>query len=90
MTDILIFGDSIVFGKWDELGGWAHRLKMFLEKKHLEKFRRSEETVNNTYFNRVYLLGIDGNKTSELLERFELETTYRTEREKYNRLCYWS
>ena len=60
---ILIFGDSIAHGAWDdEKGGWVERLKeyLFSIKKHT-----------------VYNLGISGATTEDLLERFENDAKTR-------------
>ena len=69
MARILIFGASISYGKWDtEYGGWGQRLSNFLDKKNLSE-------PNFGCF--VYNLGISGNTTEDLLERFEFETKQR-------------
>lgn len=63
--DILIFGDSITYGAWDnEKGGWVNRLRLALENK------------NETYFN-IYNLGISGDTTLNLKKRFDNEFFYR-------------
>ena len=59
---VLVFGDSITYGAWDKEGGWVQRLRKFLEKKN---------------FFVVYNLGVSGNDTNDLLERFEFETNQR-------------
>lgn len=62
--NICIFGDSIIWGAFDtEKGGWANRLKIFLEK----EFRDVA----------VYNLGISGDITDDVLERFESESRAR-------------
>lgn len=67
MTQILIFGDSIVYGESDkEQGGWVARLRKFLDSK-------ATETV---YWD-VYNLGIPGNTSSDLVKRFDKETQAR-------------
>jgi len=63
MTRILVFGASITYGAWDREGGWVQRLRKFLDEKTL------------TF--RIYNLGITGNTTKELLERFEFEAKQR-------------
>lgn len=64
--NILVFGDSIVYGAWDkEKSGWVNRLRQKLESK------------TNNYYN-VYNLGIPGNTTSDLKERFEFEYKNRS------------
>lgn len=68
MTQILVFGDSIVYGAWDKEGGWVARLRKFLD----------ERTLSNTdIYYLIYNLGIDGDTTESLLKRFEQETTPR-------------
>ncbi|MCK5084609.1 MAG: hypothetical protein KAQ64_03065 [Candidatus Pacebacteria bacterium] len=68
MARILIFGDSIVFGNWDEQGGWADRLKSFYMKEGLN---------NSDYYYMVYNVGVSGDTSCELLERFEYEVKHR-------------
>ena len=31
MDKILIFGDSICYGKWDKEGGWVTRLRKYID-----------------------------------------------------------
>jgi len=74
MARILVFGDSISYGKWDhEIGGWVQRLSNFLDKKNL-----SDPNFDYT----VYNLSISGDTTEEILERFELETKQRLKEER--------
>lgn len=62
--NICIFGDSITWGKFDtEKGGWADRLKIFLEEKS-DDFE-------------VYNLGVSGNITEDVFKRFETESKVR-------------
>ena len=69
MAKILIFGDSIAHGAWDtEKGGWVQRIKSFLDEETL-----SESENEHT----IYNLGVSGNNTEDLLERFEFETKQR-------------
>ena len=66
MAQILVFGDSIAYGAFDsEAGGWVDRLKAFFFK----------DGQNCDYF--VYNLGISGDTTEDLLERFVFETKQR-------------
>lgn len=65
----LFFGASITYGAYDEKGGWVSRLREFIDK----KFFNSEDG----HF--VYNLGISGNTTKDLLNRFENETARRIE-----------
>lgn len=73
--NIFLFGDSITYGAWDREGGWASRLRKFVDLKIL-----SSET--DDYYHLVYNLGISGERTDYLLERFEGELRARTRREK--------
>ncbi len=68
MAGILVFGDSISYGAWDIEGGWVSRLRKFLDKKNL-----SEENFDC----KVYNLGISGDNSSGVLNRFEFETRQR-------------
>jgi len=64
MSTICAFGDSITWGALDtEKGGWVERLKAYLL-----------ESDND-----VYNLGVSGDKTPHILERFEIETKARVE-----------
>ncbi|MCK5490817.1 MAG: hypothetical protein KAI67_03165 [Candidatus Pacebacteria bacterium] len=68
MARILVFGDSIVFGNWDEQGGWANRLKSFYIKESLN---------NSDYYYMVYNIGVSGDTSKDLLKRFEYEVQHR-------------
>ena len=68
MARILVFGDSIAFGNWDEQGGWVDRLKSFYFKECLN---------NSDYYYMVYNIGVSGDTSNELLERFEFEIEHR-------------
>lgn len=59
---ICIFGDSIVWGSDDPVGGWATRLRISL----FAEFGAE-----------VYPLGVTGNTTTDLLQRFDLEAAAR-------------
>jgi len=61
MAQILVFGDSIVYGAWDREGGWVERLRKFLFDKEFL----------------VYNLGVSGDTTEDLLNRFEFEAEQR-------------
>jgi len=62
---ILVFGDSIAYGCFDKEGGWAWRLRKFLEELHPEKH----------FF---YNLSIpEDESTEEVIKRFEVETKAR-------------
>jgi lysophospholipase L1-like esterase len=65
----LIFGDSITQGLWDEKGGWADRLKAYVQTEEVKnKIANYHEVIN---------LGVDGNFTRQVLARFENETQAR-------------
>jgi len=68
MKEIFVFGDSVVYGIWDEQGGWVSRLRRFLDKS--SKRKRPEYLI--------YALGRSGGRTDELLKRFEFEFTHIT------------
>lgn len=66
MKTICIFGDSIVWGAEDkEKGGWINRLKLDFAKKEQD------------YEVEVYNLGISGDNTKDLLQRFLPEAKAR-------------
>ena len=63
--NICIFGDSITYGAFDpERGGWANRLRLYLDKK-------------DDFEDEVYNLGVSGDNTEGLLERFDAEAKFR-------------
>lgn len=64
-----MFGDSITEGLWDSKGGWADRLKTHIHKNELESSFKN--------YHEAYNLGIDGNTTKQILERFDSETKAR-------------
>lgn len=66
---LFIFGDSITQGYWDSEGGWVDRVKASVQSKDIaNKF--------STYHG-VYNLGIDGNTTRQVINRFNNETQAR-------------
>ena len=67
MSQILIFGASITYGAWDvENGGWVQRLRSYIE-------------IKNNKQDFIYNLGVPGDSTSNLLQRFENEAVARIE-----------
>lgn len=66
---ILFFGDSITWGAWDEEGGWVNRVKKIVDKKIID--------TNFSYYHDIYNVGISGDLSTDLLERFEFETNSR-------------
>ena len=69
---ILVFGDSIVYGAWDKDGGWVQRLRRYLERK-IDLVNLSASDVDYLVFN----LGIGGNTSDDVLKRFDSETKPR-------------
>ena len=69
MAVIYAFGDSITYGAWDiEGGGWANRLRCYFD-------GLQDEDPSLYYI--VYNLGIPGETTDGLVNRFELEIKAR-------------
>lgn len=66
---VFAFGHSITFGHWDKEAGWVLRLRKFLDRKSLEK--------PDEYYFEVYNLGVSGNDSAQLLERFSQELEAR-------------
>ena len=71
--NLLIFGSSITWGAWDQEGGWAQRLKSFCDAKAVD--------ANFESYTSVYCLGVSGDKTTDLLERFDTEVKARIDEE---------
>src|SRR3954471_6815864 len=69
----LIFGTSITWGAWDSAGGWAQRLKSFADHNTISS--------NFIYDNPIYCLGISGETSTDLVERFDLEMNARIAKE---------
>lgn len=63
-------GHSITMGFWDPAGGWVQRLREKLDERALEE--QDEELVCE-----VYNLGVSGDYTTDLLERFDEEVERR-------------
>jgi len=66
---VFIFGDSITQGLWDSRGGWADRIKAFVQSE--------EVNAGIKNYHQVYNLGVDGNTTKQIIDRFEAETKAR-------------
>lgn len=66
---IFVFGDSITYGASDREGGWVTRLRRLLDEKMYDS------DIEEFYM--IYNLGISGNNTSDLLERFQPEIERR-------------
>ena len=74
MAQIFCFGDSITYGAWDVANsGWAQKLRIYLDKK--------QEEDSSLYF-LTYNLGICGETTDGLANRFLSEVKARIKREK--------
>ena len=71
MTRVIVFGASITAGAWDKEGGWAQRLKNFLNERTISNI----SDMDSWYF--TYNLAVSGDTTEDLLERFEVETKQR-------------
>lgn len=70
---ILVFGDSITQGFWDTDGGWVQRIRTVYDK----------ETIKTGYdLPTIFNLGISGNSSGDIVERFEAETEARYQDEK--------
>lgn len=64
---ILVFGDSTTYGAWDEEGGWVARLRKFVDKEN----NSEDDSIL------IYNLGVSGDKSADILKRFETETKAR-------------
>ncbi len=68
MSKIVVLGDSIAYGKWDEQGGWVQRLRSYIDKAfNIEQNKNLQ----------VYNLGIPGEVTTRLVERAQKELSDR-------------
>ncbi|MBI2584129.1 MAG: hypothetical protein HYW25_05660 [Candidatus Aenigmarchaeota archaeon] len=76
---ILIFGDSIAYGAWDEEGGWAQRLRKFIDEKNRHYKNIVMQGKNLLHYNYclIYNLGISGDTSEEVLGRLEFEARQR-------------
>lgn len=70
---ILIFGTSTTRGAYDSEGGWVSRLDQFIKSKRIKLGAGAE------YYRPVYNLGIDGNRSADILNRFDNEVRARFE-----------
>lgn len=68
MAKILVFGDSIAYGKWDKYGGWVQRLRH-----HIDETYNLTENKNI----QVYNLSIPGEITTRLCTRIRGEMVMR-------------
>ncbi|OGG91925.1 hypothetical protein A3H03_01055 [Candidatus Kuenenbacteria bacterium RIFCSPLOWO2_12_FULL_42_13] len=67
INKILIFGDSIVYGKWDSEGGWAARLRRYIDEKY---------NFNDDKNIQVYNFGIPGEVARRMVKRVESELIF--------------
>ncbi len=72
---LLVFGASIVYGSWDEKGGWAGHLRRYLDRQ-----------MNVAEFDSQHLfnLGVSGATTKDLLNRIEVEASARFKPDRTN------
>ena len=66
---ILIFGDSITQGYWDEKGGWADRIKSSVMSSDIKQGFKG--------YHGIFNLGIDANFTHHVIDRFDDEVNAR-------------
>jgi lysophospholipase L1-like esterase len=71
--NIFVFGDSCAQGFWDSHGGWATRLKRYFDNLMVS----APNFPDHGFYYMVYPLGITGDTTKSILERFEFETEKR-------------
>lgn len=76
MTNILVFGTSTTYGAWDTEGGWVQRLRRFIDEKAMS-FNKEPNVL-------VYNQGVSGDKSADVLKRFEIETKARLDDEGEN------
>lgn len=72
MANILVFGTSTTYGCWDSEGGWVSRLRKFIDQKIIDSNYQIDYLIYN--------LGISGDKSHNILERFDSETEPRLDR----------
>jgi len=68
-VQIFAIGHSITQGYWDTKGGWVQRLRTYLDEKTLENPEK--------FYFEVYNLGVSGNDTNQIIDRFESEIERR-------------
>lgn len=70
MVQLFVFGDSITHGFWDPEGGWVQKLRKYIQ----------EDSVgDNENGPTVFNLGVPGDQSEGLSERFRSEMEARTE-----------
>lgn len=75
MAIFLCVGDSITYGNWGKSGGWVARLRRFLDERNLNIYKG--EDLYTKHYTLVYNLGIPGDTTQGLLDRFDKEIAPR-------------
>lgn len=70
MTHVIVFGDSITYGLFDEAGGWVQRLRSLVDKRNI---------AEADYWTLVYNLGVSGDTAADLLNRIKTELPSRRE-----------
>jgi lysophospholipase L1-like esterase len=68
MAHVIVFGDSISYGLFDEAGGWVHRVRAQVDRRNIAK---------NEYWTLVYNLGVSGDTAADLMQRIETELPAR-------------
>lgn len=68
MDKILVFGDSITYGKWDTDGGWVTRLRKYVDEKY-------NGGVGGNVL--VYNMGIPGEVAVRMVKRIDQELEFR-------------
>jgi lysophospholipase L1-like esterase len=78
---VFLFGDSITYGMWDTKGGWAGRLREYLDQRALTN--STPEGLNTTDYVTCYNCGIPGEMSTGLAARIrsEFESRYNQEQE---------
>lgn len=67
---VLVFGDSITQGFWDSEGGWVNRLRKYYDEEQIKDLAHKDEPT-------IFNLGISGDVTEGVLNRFENEVKAR-------------
>lgn len=69
MPSLCIFGASSTWGAWDtEKGGWANRLRLWIDEKNLAK---------DDFYLETYNCGVSGDTTADVLDRIDVELAAR-------------
>ena len=67
----MAFGASITQGFWDTEGGWVQRLRRYYDEKSVVNIRQEDDYPD------IFNLGISGNKSQDLVARFDNEASAR-------------